>query len=539
MELKVTGLRGRVPPVIVESRQRASKLARVESRLRDMWRPGCRVRVLMAGWVYCVGCSKSPTGAQQDPGSTAAQASPTVSPSAVNPAVAPPAVSANEHSTALTEPGVRALVDAWLGAQNRADFASYERLYAERFTGVKRSAERARSLGRRAWMDDRSAMFRRPMQVGISDLTLNVTPSAARVRFEQTWSSGTYRDTGAKELLIVVGKNGPQIAREELLESKVAVRRGALRGGTDPTARILPMDVGLVLLSSGVEPEWSRGPLREATGDSDPGVMTVIQDVDESKLPPELSAMKNKPLRAIDAAGSSCDTRVVSFQVHGAVIPHFSFGRTQDDEGNPSPPIDAAREIWELSEHGGRSLVGMLEPPCYGLWALDAADPVPAVYEPAAATGTLARAALAAFQRLPSYARIERDYRQSSEAAPSTPWHKDPASARFEITVFTPKAGTALVLVAADAGEPCSDFSASLNSVFRLDRAPREKLTWVADIEGEMFDPVSAFDIDGDGWLELLSLPVGLRRTRAVMYKTPDGFGSNTLWQVPFLDCPC
>src|SRR5262249_27020631 len=56
-------------------------------------------------------------------------------------------------------PEVRALVDAWLAAQNRGDFAAYEKLYAQKFTGVRRSGTRTVSLDRAGWMRDRKRMF--------------------------------------------------------------------------------------------------------------------------------------------------------------------------------------------------------------------------------------------------------------------------------------------------------------------------------------------------------------------------------------------
>ena len=36
----------------------------------------------------------------------------------------------------------RAVVQRWLEAQNQGDFAAYEKLYAPRFTGVRRSGPR-------------------------------------------------------------------------------------------------------------------------------------------------------------------------------------------------------------------------------------------------------------------------------------------------------------------------------------------------------------------------------------------------------------
>ncbi len=36
---------------------------------------------------------------------------------------------------------MRNLIDTWLAAQNQGDFARYQALYAERFEGIKRTAD--------------------------------------------------------------------------------------------------------------------------------------------------------------------------------------------------------------------------------------------------------------------------------------------------------------------------------------------------------------------------------------------------------------
>src|SRR4051794_28472069 len=50
--------------------------------------------------------------------------------------LAAPSATANHRQL---EQDARALLMAWTAAQNTGDFAAYERLYAARFTGVKRS----------------------------------------------------------------------------------------------------------------------------------------------------------------------------------------------------------------------------------------------------------------------------------------------------------------------------------------------------------------------------------------------------------------
>jgi hypothetical protein len=69
-------------------------------------------------------------------------------------------------------PEARALVDGWLAAQNQGDFAAYEKLYAKKMTGVRRSRSRAVSLDRAGWMKDRQRMFQKPMKVAASDVRI-------------------------------------------------------------------------------------------------------------------------------------------------------------------------------------------------------------------------------------------------------------------------------------------------------------------------------------------------------------------------------
>src|SRR3954463_13399613 len=116
-------------------------------------------------------------------------------------------------------PEARTLVDAWLAAQNKGDFAAYEELYAQKFTGVRRSGARMVSLDRAGWMSDRKRMFAKPMKVSASDLKVAGTPASARVTFAQEWESGTYHDRGPKQLVIVREAGGARIAREEMMAS--------------------------------------------------------------------------------------------------------------------------------------------------------------------------------------------------------------------------------------------------------------------------------------------------------------------------------
>lgn len=113
-----------------------------------------------------------------------------------------------------------AFVARWLEAQNRGDFAAYEALYAEGFSGVRSSGRRAVALDRAAWMKDRARMFRKPMVVEARGVKSSPAPGGRYVELEQTWASGEYKDVGQKRILLVEVDGAWRIAREELLESR-------------------------------------------------------------------------------------------------------------------------------------------------------------------------------------------------------------------------------------------------------------------------------------------------------------------------------
>ncbi len=115
----------------------------------------------------------------------------------------------------------------WLAAQNQGDFAAYERVYGPSFTGVKRVGKTARSFDRAGWLADRKRMFRKKLRVAAAAVT--IAPDGhggGTITFEQTWSSGRFKDVGTKRLFVAPGARGMQIVREVMLDSTVKSQRG-------------------------------------------------------------------------------------------------------------------------------------------------------------------------------------------------------------------------------------------------------------------------------------------------------------------------
>jgi hypothetical protein len=125
---------------------------------------------------------------------------------------------------ATREPEVKGVLDAWLAAQNAGDFAAYQKLYAPKFSGIKRVGKRKSVFDRAGWMIDRGKMFKKPFRVQSAGVHFAIGKSGATISFTQSWFSGAFSDEGPKRIAIVRsdGADGKMlITREEMLESKV------------------------------------------------------------------------------------------------------------------------------------------------------------------------------------------------------------------------------------------------------------------------------------------------------------------------------
>jgi hypothetical protein len=478
------------------------------------------MRRWLPGLLLAVACSKP-----ADPGATTRASSNSASAARASERAAPPgSASPASNGVSLDEASVRALVDGWLDAQNAGDFAAYERWYAPRFTGIKRSGSRTQSYARAGWVADRRVMFARPMRVTAKSLELAVTPLGAHARFEQTWSSEAYDDVGLKQLVIVPTPAGPRIAREEMLTSVLA---GGESKSSVSDLRAVHRD-GLIV-STKPDAAWAASPPRLAAAAN-----VVLRDVDESKLPADVAAWKGRAIQAFDAAGARCEAKVVGFGLRAQIVPHF--GMIQAFRGElgqpPAVPNQMAAELWALAEGGGQALIGKLEPACGGaLWALDAAKAAPVVAKAVPAGEELTRQALKAFRALPSYATVQKQF--VAEKKPGR-WDEYENS-EPRVTSFRSETGVVIVSVAAQSGPGCGDFYGSLSAVFiaRPDK-PLELLD-----EPAALAPLAAFDLNADGSFELLFAEAPNSDERLLWRKQARGGVLTRLFNVPFLDCPC
>src|SRR5438067_2055277 len=101
-----------------------------------------------------------------------------------------------------SESEVKDFVARWVEAQNKGDFAAYSQFYGSPFSGIRRSGTRVRMMNRDTWLTDRRAMFKRPMTVTVSKISVVTIGDTILVSFVQDWKSATYHDVGKKAILL-------------------------------------------------------------------------------------------------------------------------------------------------------------------------------------------------------------------------------------------------------------------------------------------------------------------------------------------------
>jgi hypothetical protein len=444
-------------------------------------------------------------------------------PSATTPAPAP---------TPVAEGQVKALLDEWLAAQNAGSFERYQKLYASKFQGVRRSGPRTVRLDRPGWVADRKRMFGKAMTVEIADLEIVRGGGMARVQFQQTWASGNYKDVGRKQMVLVREGEGLRVAREELLDSRIV---GA--DHRDLSAALLLADATSVLLEARPQDAWAQGPPRPREGDQ-----AGVRSVDVAALPAELAGWRTRKLKLMGKAGPLCDGAVAGLSIVGLVTPHFGTVQTWEgrEDGQRWSADRIAADMWSMSKGDGRVLVGELAQKCDGaLWAFDANKTVPVV-APAneMAPGPLRDTIIKAFRQLPQHAEIQKAWREYPEKDKEV-WTDSP-DARTVVWRFDHPRATLVMVSAAWLGG-CGSFGGDVTALYQLagPAASPTRTLLSAMSYGDLAAPVSAFDLDGDGQLEILFGPEGWRKERGLYQLAGDAYDRFVLYQQPFHDCGC
>jgi hypothetical protein len=461
-------------------------------------------------------------------------------PSAGPPAAAP--APATPKAPELDEASVRAVLDAWLRSQNSGNFSDYERLYAPRFTGVKRAGARTQRFDREAWLKDRRAMFESNFVVKADDVAVNVAGGTGIVTFTQSWTSPRFQDVGKKRLVVVREGKDARIASEEMLTS---TQGAGEKKGEPPTARefaFVKMADGtpLVILEQGVD--------LNAVGAAPPRYLSneeAVRDMATKALPERIRELEGTRFDLFDGSGKRCEATVTGFAALVRAVPHFGLVNVWEGrDGHPGnvPPAERAITLWQLSESGGRFLTAKLKPsgPCGSpVWARRHEDgPLPKLWTTRAPNDEERSAALAVARATEPYKALQLDSQRSNGT--STPW--DELGLADDFKVFEDGGGKQYLSMTLRGGE--EDCGAVFQGELWMLLAKRGGTYQVVSGSSDertpppwpVFmgppQPEFAVDLDEDGFPELYGNDEFFRQSgsvyRPVYNVTP-----------AFFDCPC
>jgi len=288
-------------------------------------------RALTALLIALVACKDKP--AATPPVSTPQDArahDAATTPTATTPTATKPTAAKPKDPVAYSQ--VEALVASWIAAQNTGAFDAYAALYADPFAGVRRTGKKTVRLDRAGWLADRKKMFARPMVVEADHVVIVPMVGRATVTFEQTWSSGKFRDVGPKVITVVEASGGLRIASEEMLASRIMPSQS----GADLLSTLWLGYDGHVVLAGNVDMEILGTPVlldgqlveRDPECDSDPpdyeqengryfdcrhsepdirwDDFAAEAPIKAGKLPAALAGIAGSELVGYTAAGAAC-----------------------------------------------------------------------------------------------------------------------------------------------------------------------------------------------------------------------------------------
>ncbi len=492
---------------------------------------------VLAVWALAGGCQKQATPPAVAPAATEKTGQGQEPAAAVDPApaataaVAAPAAATAVQAVEAAE--AQALVDTWLKAQNSGDFDSYQRLYARRMTGVRRSGEVTKAFARAGWLADRRRMFAKQMQVAASEVKVTPGPTAA-VLFTQQFASGNFSDVGPKRLVLVREEGQVRIAREEMLASQVL--DGAL------PAEPLPVEQLTIALHGGDQVWLAVALADQATADgavklwSREGLATASRP---SQWPEALKTWRDRDVVLYGPAGEACRAQVEAADLVAQVVPHF--GRVQSWKGEDGTPAASEQDIaQEIMDQVGPALVlaARLKPTrgdCRAAVWGRASNLAPAViYDRAEMpVSSLRVAAENALRGLEKYKKFQREFLEQVPAPRPAYWDLL-GGAQAKVTLLVGP-GKQVALVHARAGDFCGGYGAELLTAWDVKALPMDdfKLRLISDERGaDLQLPVTAADVDGDGEPELIAPRQIWRRSGATWRPV-------TTWALPDFDCPC
>jgi ketosteroid isomerase-like protein len=403
-------------------------------------------------------------------------------------------------ATPAGKPAAQATLEAWLAAQNQGKFDAYAALYADKFTGVKRSGPRVRRMDRAAWLRDRQRMFRKPMTVEMSKLAITLAGGVAQVTFVQRWASGAYQDEGPKRMLLVPGPGGFRIAQEEMQASTVE------RAYTATDAAMLMLGQALVL-SVQPEPSWGVGPTTADAG------RVGHQAVDARRLPPRFQRLAGQALEFFDAKARRCTAVIDGFELQARAEWHF----VTLEEWKTAPAATIAAEVWAQGRlfllARLRAKQGKCGEGVFGrLVGRDAAPVLPFVEAKGAWLGAARGAARALLGA--------------------------PAATLTGFRVAAPATGPALAFLSVDPEACAPEAGLSAEIVWRVDGGPRAPAFTLVSRQESSFrqfllavpGPDGRWTVIYQGWPN---------EPRGLLTVGPSGYEGRLPVELPYFDCPC
>jgi hypothetical protein len=413
-------------------------------------------------------------------------------PTAVSTSLTPPKAAAAANS----EAAIRSFVDGWVDAQNQADFARYETLYAEAFQGVKRVGSRTERYNRLRWLADRRGLFEKKPKVTIDKLTIVDLDETIAVRFEQTYESGSFRDVGPKQLVLTRADAGLRIAREEMLTSFPT-----------PPAHVL----GFPAFAFVVEKRGRTFVILEDTN-AKPGraeyvdeELAVAEFEDPATLPEGRRDLVGREIVLAGSGGELCRVRATRLLVVARAEPHF--GQVSawrgEDGAEKAKPAAIAKELFALAGLEGRNVgveVAAASPACRGaLYARAAEAAAPTYFTRRAPTPSEKKRALAAFAKLPVSLRNQKRFEAEKHTGAWTSFTAPGA----EVQAYEAR-GESWITVSVRVGESCADYSGEGFALFHA--APDGTLALATEGDYASAVTVGALsDLDADGVPEVVS----------------------------------
>jgi ketosteroid isomerase-like protein len=424
---------------------------------------------------------------------------------------------------------IQSLIAAWQRSQNQGDFESYQKLYAERFVGIKRVGSRASQADRAGWLKDRRAMFSRPMTVEAKDVALTGGSSFVRARFTQTFRTPTFKDEGSKELRFARSASGWQIVHEEMLTSstgKPSIRGPEISSGEFSFVRQVPGGT-LILLDRYA----SLNPISGKVTHVRDGVFTraVRQELVEERF----RKFVGKTFVVHDLSGGSCEVTPRELTIYGEAFPHFGMINEWDGEGVEGRHYsgdERALSAWSLV--GEERWMALRAPEqCVGTWAR-LKELAPAELYRRQNGLEIEKAATLAFKQTEGYRKLL-------------------TSAGSELTgrqlafTFEAENGTQFVTTSVAAGsEPCAQTGGDHFGIFRRQGATVQLLSeptegYSAGPLGRAYDvvrerafPAQAVDLNRDGMPEFLFENV-------LFAFNGSYYAISREAKIPDFDCPC